>query len=334
MKTVTWELLNDYFKECIPFQVPLFTGSRASFLFSGTGGRFGLRLPAGDAHAIASSPFRELATAFRKVDGESVLELTTSDPCLFHTFYLFSLGILEQLEDDHLSAREAIERSLDNWNRLLTQRSLMTDSACLGLSGELVLLHTLLVSRGSSIYPSWVGPISEPHDFRLGNIEIEVKSTIRTQRIHRVSSLEQLEASTGMDLWILSLQFEPAGKGTLGKTLPERIGQIRKLLAGDPLHFSLFSSHLSDLGYRDSDEAYYSAQFKLRTEPCLVPVSGNFQRLTRSILNAGIPGNDSQRIQHVEYDLSLDGLGFLQSTKEFQQVIGVLNKMEIADERV
>lgn len=332
MHTASWESLVEYFSDGIPFQVPVYQGSNASFLYSGTGGRFGLRLPAGDAQTIASSPFQELETAFCQVDGQPVLELTTTDDALYYTFYLFSLGILEQFESGHLTAREAIERSLDNWNRLLTQRSLMSDSVRLGLSGELVLLHALLGSNGPDAFLSWVGPVPEPHDFRFGKIEIEVKSTTKPQRIHRVSSLEQLEASAGMELWILSLQFEPAGMGTTGKTLPERIHEIRALLGKDSAYLNPFNAYLLKLGYRDFDATYYKDRSKLRTMPCLVPVAGSFQRLTRSILNTGIPGKASDRITHVEYDLLLDGLGIPWSHPGFQQVFGKKKQLEFADE--
>lgn len=332
MEFVSWDSLNDYFMTGTPATVPVKSGSNAFFFYSGSGGDFGLRLPAGGATGIAPSPFEELTTSLRQVQGEPVLELAIRSRNLFHTFYLFSLGILEQLASVHSSAREAVESSLVKWNRLLEQKKVLTDAEQLGLSGELVLLHLLLQDKGVGTLDCWIGPLKEPHDFRLERTEIEVKSTMRKARIHRISSLEQLEASAGMSLWILSLQFEPAGAGAAGRTLPERVAGIRGLLEHDPERSGLFESRLVQAGYQDADAVFYPNRLKLRTVPCLIPVQDGFPCLTRSILSDSLPGVATARILHVEYDLSLDGMGFLESTSEFQAALGTTRRMGVADE--
>jgi hypothetical protein len=63
----------------------------------------------------------------------------------------------------------------------------------------------------------------------MTELEFEVKSTRDVHRVHMISSLAQLVPSAGRKLYIVSLQFEPAGTGQ-GTTLPEEVEQVRNFL--------------------------------------------------------------------------------------------------------
>jgi hypothetical protein len=168
----------------------------------------------------------------------------------------------------------------------------------------------------------WTGPTAEPHDFRLGNIELEVKSTRSRQHVHIINGLDQLQASQGLILSLLSLLFEPANTDD-AFNLPSLVQDISSGLSPESRLVRTFEKLLRDgYGYRSSDESHYQARYRLRSLPLLMTVDETFPKLTRSELQQVIAPSDSGRIHQVSYSLNVEGLGFLEGTQEFAQIFG------------
>jgi hypothetical protein len=328
MQAISWDHLNEYISKGIPAQLPVTADSENVFLIADGGTSLGLRLPAGTTNSISPSPYAELEIYLVHLNGTSVIELKTFSSRLYKTFYRFSLDIVEQLELESVLANEAIENSLENWMDLLVQRSLMSESKQIGLVGELSLLCALIASKGPDAFAAWTGPIGEPHDFRLEVNEIEVKSTRLAKRTHRIHGLDQLEPSKGMQLSMLSLQFEPAGNSSAGRSLVDRVSEIRELLRGFELYLAKFESYIARLGYKDADSALYLGKLTLRSIPHLIPITQDFPRLTKAMVAQAVSGQASNRIEYVEYDLCVDGMGYEEGTLEFKILTGGIKELE------
>lgn len=332
MQFISWENLDDYIGKGITAQLPVSTNSNLCFLVVDGGNSLGLRLPVGEDVDVKPSPYGELDIAKKSVQEGQTIELTVKDTSLYRTFYHFSIEILQLILIQHIPATQAIELCLGNWAQLLVRRKLLEETEQLGLAGELCFLRALIAGKGQDAFNSWLGPIKEPHDFRLASNEIEVKSTLQSRRKHRIHGLGQLEPSSGMQLHLLSLQFEPAGNAKTGKTLVERIDEVRSLLSGAEDLMKKFEAHLKRLGYEDSDAGFYSHKLKFRNPPMLISITAEFPRLTRSMVDRILPEGTSQRVTYVEYELDLEGLGYPEGSQEFVRVLHGLDLLEQAYE--
>lgn len=328
MQLISWESLDDYVRKGIPAQLPVSTSSNICFLIADGGRTLGLRLPSDKNDEVMPSPYQELDISAKRIDEDSVIELTVAQESLYGTFYHFAIDIVRQILLQGTMPTRAIGRSIGNWAQLLVRKNLLEETEQIGLAGELCLLRALLESWGHEAFNAWLGPIREPHDFRLDSNEIEVKSTIQSRRTHRIHGLGQLEPSSGMRLYLLSLQFEPAGNAKSGKSLVNRIDEIRDLLHESEDTFNKFEAHLKSLGYDDSDSSFYSKKLKFRTPPVLIPVDFNFPRLTRSLVDQVLPKEVSHRVSYVEYELDVEGLGYYEGSSEYEEILNGLARLE------
>ncbi|HAF44198.1 MAG TPA: hypothetical protein DCK83_04450 [Gallionellaceae bacterium] len=328
MQIISWAHLDDYIRKGIPAQLPVTNRSEISFMISDHGKSLGLRLPVSENEVVIPSPYRELDISKKTVYEITVIELTVQDVRLFRTFYHFAIEILQLVLVQELSSTNAIERCLSNWAQMLLRKKLLEETEQVGLAGELCFLKALIESRGQEAFNSWLGPTKEPHDFRLATNEIEVKSTLQPKRIHRIHGLGQLEPSSGMQLYILSLQFEAAGNALAGRSLVERVDEVRQLLLGAESSLQTFEEYLRKLGYVEADSVYYSHKLKFRSLPKIIPVNAEFPRLTRAKVDQVLPQGTSQRLTYVEYDLDVDGFGYPEGSPEFDIILDGLSKME------
>ena len=217
-----------------------------------------------------------------------------------------------------LDCRHSHRRTATHPDHSDTHVAIYPDAVRLGLLGELLVLRALMKSQGQSAANAWVGPNGEPHDFRFGAVELEVKSTTHTSRRHVINGLAQLQHSPGRRLYVLSLQFAPAG-GSPGFTLPALVADLRAALKDHELAATL-DRHLGSLGYRNEDSPFYAAPFQLRAPALLVEVDAALPRLTASVLE-GAWGSSSDRISEVQYVLTLDGLGHPEGSDAYTQVL-------------
>ena len=321
MEFLTWPSLDQYLIKGIQGQFPISSSSNISFLIGPDNGSLALRLPTKHDVEIPPSPYSEIEISKGVVDGTPVIELTLADPALVETFYNLSIEIAQQMLLHSAEPEFAISRSMSNWAKLIRRKDILEDARQVGLMGELCLLKALITSYGLKAADSWIGPLGEPHDFRLNSVEIEVKSTTQTARNHKIHGIAQLEPSKGMALFLLSLQFGPAGTAKSGRSLVNHVNEIKALLATDEKALQKFVDLLASVGYRDEHVPFYSRKLKLRSTPMLVPVNNAFPRISRELLNDHLPLGVGQRVSYVEYEVNLDGLGNAEGTAEFSSVL-------------
>lgn len=326
MEIIAWEKLSDYIGKRLPAVLPVAGKHRLALVVGKDAGSLGLRIPVSASVIAPVSPYREVAYAIAFVERTRVLELTTSSPELFHGFYLFAALVIEHIEERGDEVLNAIKRAQHVLGQLLIKRPLLSEERQLGLIGELALLEAVLRGWGTSGFSAWVGPLGERHDFRFGDVEVEVKSTASSARKHRINGVGQLEASPGRSLYILSLQFEAAGMGA-GRTLTDRVGAVEKLLRGDVELVARFDRYLSTVGYRSADSALYVEPYEFRSRPELVPVDANCPKIATEELMRAVPKNTVGRIGEVTYEVDLSGLGHNEDTEAYRRIFGKATKL-------
>ncbi|MEA1015145.1 PD-(D/E)XK motif protein [Sphingosinicella sp. LY1275] len=281
--------------------------------------RIGILIELPPGASVPPTPLEQVDVAHVQVGGILMLQAATSSRPLFSNFYILIQDIVAEI----ISGTEplaALNACIRRWRDLLKAPSVMTEERQAGLFGELWLLKRLCRTMGVSALDAWTGPAGQAHDFRLGNREFEVKTTVGSRRVHRINGAGQLVPSPGCQLYLLSLQLADSGSGG-GASLPEVVADLAKDIAGSPDAGSRFRQLLSDSGYRDEDAPFYASRRRLRTEAAVIPVQPGFPRLTPESVTLIATDFEASRIQRVEYDIDVSDLGALDGTSEFFTVL-------------
>lgn len=279
-----------------------------------------LSTPVPDRTKVPVSPLAQITVTCTRERGCPVLEIATEREDLYREFFFLGLGIVDMIQSRGRAPYDAFAEALATWKELLRSASRLSDDQQLGLTGELWLLDRLLDRNGPGGLDAWMGPRGEPHDFRTGRVEFEVKSTRSATRIHVVNGLRQLVPSRRCRLCVVSLQWEPAGNAD-GETLPSRIARVRARLASSPGALALFNDLLRDrLHYRDEDAPLYADRLRLRTAPRLIEVGPGMPRITPEMLSGPL-GETSARIDDVTYQVNLEGLGVEEGSAMFKKLL-------------
>jgi hypothetical protein len=313
-----WRNFRDLIDHGVPAVQPVSGTPDVQVFVDESGSRIGLRTPVPQDLRVEPSPVAEIDVRLVNLAGLHMLEISTRASGLFAEFYAVLEEIADRMQLRAQTPGAAFGATLANWKALLRPTDRMSDEQRLGLFGELLILDRVLTAEGPSAISAWTGPLAEPHDFRLGADEIEVKATSSRKRSHLISSLEQLEPSPGRRLHLVSIQLEPAGNEA-GLSLPELVDRVRaRIPVGSSDSDALETSLLVGWRFSDVHAPFYRDRFQLRTLATLTTVLGEFPRLTPALLT-GMPG--SERIEDVQYRISVDGLGVGDGTAEFLAII-------------
>lgn len=192
--------------------------------------------------------------------------------------YSLIASIVDRLEQGDEVAR-AIDRVLRTYRDLLSGRPRLSTEQQLGLFGELeVFLHLVETLGERDAAQAWLGPDSEEHDFVLGGVDLEVKTTRSERREHVIGALGQLTATPGRGLYLVSLQYTSAGLAHSGETLPQRVARARDAL-GETL--TAFDDKLRSLGWNDRDAFdVYPDRYLRRSAPRAYLVDDAFPAIT------------------------------------------------------
>lgn len=253
------------------------------------------------------------------IDSGRAVEIWTDRENLFPNFYQLVSDIVTAVVDHGEEPDNALLAAVARWEALLSRPSLMSDESQAGLFGELWLLERLIGSIGSEAVGAWVGPVPQPHDFRMGDIELEVKTTSGTARVHTINGIGQLQPSLGCSLYLVSLKLASAGTG--GRSLPEAVAAVEASLFGMPTALSRFHAGLEKNGYDPAHAHHYSRRRRLRDNPVLIEVTDGVPRLTSEALAAIDLRFAPQRFGRITYDIDVDGMGVPDGSDAFHAVI-------------
>jgi hypothetical protein len=158
----------------------------------------------------------------------------------------------------------------------------------------------------------------------LGDVELEVKTTSGSRRVHTINGSGQLNPSTGCGLFLLSLKLANAGSG--GRSLPELVAMIEAALAASPLAVLRFQAALSQVGYDASHSHLYRRRLRLRDSAVLIPVVDGVPRLTPDAIGQIEARFVTERIARIIYSIDVEGLGFADGTPRFHAVVPPIPK--------
>ncbi len=167
-----------------------------------------------------------------------------------------------------------------------------------GLIAELLVLNRLL-DRSPSGWRAWRGPARDRHDFRAGDMSLELKASVRLGASHlTINGLDQLEVPTGGTLHLLRIVIEPVSNGMLSVSGLAR-GAISK--ADEP---ETVRGLLAAVGCSDVDaQEWNQYRFRIDSE-CLYEIRPDFPRLTTSMLTDGIAPRGVHEVSY-KVDLSV-----------------------------
>ncbi|MGH1564725.1 PD-(D/E)XK motif protein [Mumia sp. DW29H23] len=237
---------------------------------------------------------------------EDLAELTVRIAGNVHGAYGLLATIADQLQVQKLPLAVAVAAGVARHREVLAGRGALTTEKEVGLFGELLFLEFLIPVMGAGpAIAAWQGPLSEEHDFTLGSVDVEVKTTSGDGRRHVIHGMDQLVAVRGVPLSLLSIQLTRSAPDW-GRTLPQLIAQIRSLAGG---HQVAVDAKLDTFGWRTADADLYPTSWVLRNEPRAYAVRGDFPLMTPDVVGPVIPSfglisDVSYRLDltHLEYD--------------------------------
>jgi len=330
LEILSWEVFEKYLHLPSPTILNMGGNKGVQVGFNPTIRNLFLRIPIDPNSSVPPSPYSELKIDISETDSGSFLEISIMAEHLYREFHRFAGIVTEDFELPGQTALGAFELAIRRWLELTSRIELLSAEKQLGLQGELTLLRALLKTYGVQAIKAWTGRnplLAQRHDFRLGNMDIEVKSTRSTRRQHVIHGLEQLQPSTGHTLYLLSLRFEDAGLAG-GKSLDDEIEEIRFILGDNSVERSDFENRLLSSGYLDKDADHYQDKLIFADDPVLAMVDEHLPRITKSMLEATLQSETAGRIGDVSYRIDIDGIGARQGSELFSQVLGKL-KLEV-----
>lgn len=253
--------------------------------------------------------------------GSCFLEVATARASIHRQFYNFAVAVAERIVTEKRPASEAIGLELQCFADLLEEKALLGIERQLGLIGELMFLERLVKKSGLDALDSWLGPIGEPHDFRIQAHEFEVKTTVSTHRIHTIHGMEQLIPSEGCSLHLISLLLGPAGASD-GLSLAEMVERLDVEFATSSSRHAQYTTALAATGFKVVDGEHYSRRFALRRPMGLVRVDSTFPSINRVSIQR-LLGPLASRVEALQYDVSVEGLEHEDGTTEFESALPV-----------
>lgn len=198
-------------------------------------------------------------------------------------------GLLESCSDVSEERRFRLFLSrVRAWQYFMEQGrdGVLSQEAEIGLFGELIVLRSLLSVGMPAVaaLDAWQGPAGSMQDFLIGPGAIEVKTTLSARSFPAtVNSLEQLDETLRQPLFVAGVRLVLGN----GQTLPECAGESRRVLQHEPVALAMFESRLVQAGYLEGLADQYVRRF-LHSRTMILPVEGEFPRLTRMNVGRGI----------------------------------------------
>jgi hypothetical protein len=232
------------------------------------------------------------------VDGRSRLftDVVCHRPDLSELFDDILAAMLVELASTPGQRAETVcKRVLDEWRELLRRRGgLLGDEALRGLFGELIVLEQVLTANPKNGLSAWCGPDRAPHDFRLGNGNLEVKTLGANGSTVRIHGIGQLEPPTGGALHLVVVRLLTVPDGL---ALPDLVERLQSRV-GDRRDFVLA---LARSGYSQLDADHYRDRRFTIARITALPIDGTFPRIVPSTLSGILPAE----VSALSYSLDL-----------------------------
>ena len=181
---------------------------------------------------------------------------------------------------------------LSNWQELLRRLAPggLSRVGQQGLWGELCVLREVIapVTGVTGAVGGWRGPLGGDQDFQIGNVAVEVKTSVQNSFDNlSIASERQLEVPEDVELVLIALSLD--GRSGHGETLPDMVGDVRTV-ASESGCLHVLNDRLETLGYYDDDAHLYTELGYTVREESFLRVSKGFPRITSGDLPTGVSG--------------------------------------------
>jgi len=246
-------------------------------------------------------------------DGKEI-NLKCKEKELFPAFYEICNLIADCLQIQKLTPASAISESLAKLENILQKQKLPARERILGILGEIIFFNELLkYKKPEEVYEYWTGIKFEEHDFTCPTKDIEIKTTSKEVREHKITSITQLAPKTGRKLYLVSYMMTP-GTGKKSFTLPELIKKI-SIKKGGKVIADQIQSKINFILDDSLSLGLCNKRYTLRQKPCGFHVDDNFPKITKDSLK-----NGAGLINDVTYNIVLEGIANNQSAKNYEQL--------------
>lgn len=237
-------------------------------------------------------------------DGQHWYQLTIVGPAVNEAFPLLA-DVSDRIQLQGQSFEDAVEGALRSLHNILAVVSRMSVQQEVGLLGELIVLDKLITHLPEAqAVESWRGWDKSEHDFDLGDIDLEVKTTLAERRRHRISSATQLAPSPGRNLWLGSFQLTVASERSSDAIgLTSIVRRIDRKIKSPAVRADLFD-RLTEALWTELAASHYVDRFRIRSEPKWFLVDDEFPAITLASLNEL---GAADEIIEVAYTLDLSG---------------------------
>lgn len=209
-----------------------------------------------------------------------------------------------------LNAQERIK----SWaNFLKPSRSGLTREEFIGFFGELYSISDQLFHAfsESDVINGWIGPDGKKQDFSLGNLAIEIKTSLSgDKREVTINSLDQLDRVTER-LLLLRVVAAPAAEGE-GVSLGQLYEGIVESVKGDLDAENKFLNRASPF-YGKATEQQINEQYQV-IDVSIYEVQDGFPKLTRS--------NVCPEILDAKYSISVNAIEKFRIGSDMKEVTG------------
>ena len=149
-------------------------------------------------------------------------------------------------------------RTIDIFRSVVEEeKSVWTYEKMLGLWGELKVLERLIMLSENNYQilaciRAWKSTSIHCKDFIFSSVEaaFDVKTTTRTQRLHQISSVDQVAGKKGWETKLVSLCARPVAQEE-GRSVMNLIARICNLLEAHPHELELFEEKINHLDIDD-----------------------------------------------------------------------------------
>jgi hypothetical protein len=225
------------------------------------------------------------------------LHIWCRDAALSDAFALFCALLCIRVRTESIT--RGLSMCAEEFRRLIGARGQRVPIDVVGLVGELLWLSRAIDQDPSAVH-AWLGPGGGRHDFRRGDVAVEVKTTLRSSsqvsRVH-ISAIDQLVAPEGGALYLHVVKLEKIDGGDV--SVEGLITGIRETLTGRELE--CFNEQMDGVGELDGLPV---RTFALVGEASY-EVRPGFPRVIPETLIGGVPLG----VSGLSYDLDLSAAG-------------------------
>lgn len=231
---------------------------------------------------------------------QKYLSISVSKAEMFPYFYVALSELVENIAIKKLTLEFSLDQALRRIKNLIEVPPKMSLSQEIGLFGELYVMREF-ININKANFDYWYGYDKNRHDMVFGETSLEVKSTLKKERIHKISSLSQLSNRDNHSLYLVSVMLDQGS----GETLKELVSSILKLLKNDVRSGKLLP-YCVRAGFDYNRNNSSNKKFSIFSDVQLYQIDDSFPKITRKEIDHIVEGKKTNvKITEATYTIDV-----------------------------